>query len=73
MSLYPSPVLMPLSFLYGAVTRARAALYDAGVLTHTRRGVGNQRGNITAGGTGKTPAVGRSPAPRRAKGGAFVF
>lgn len=58
MSLYPSPLLLPLSVLYGAVTRARAALYDAGVLAaHNVGAPVISVGNITAGGTGKTPVV----------------
>ncbi len=56
--MYSSPVLMPLSLIYGAVTRARAALYEAGALTTHNVGVPViSVGNITAGGTGKTPVV----------------
>jgi tetraacyldisaccharide 4'-kinase len=49
---------MPLSLVYGAVTRARSALYEAGVLaTHSIAAPVISVGNITAGGTGKTPVV----------------
>ncbi|MDQ3687960.1 MAG: tetraacyldisaccharide 4'-kinase [Acidobacteriota bacterium] len=49
---------MPLSLIYGTVTRARAALYEAGVLATHNVGVPViSVGNITAGGTGKTPVV----------------
>ena len=51
-------VLPPLSFLYGAVTRTRLSLYRRGTfqttkLNHPVISVGN----ITVGGTGKTPLV----------------
>jgi tetraacyldisaccharide 4'-kinase len=50
--------LAPFSVLYGAVTRARLALYCAGALSIHRLGVPViSVGNITAGGTGKTPLV----------------
>jgi tetraacyldisaccharide 4'-kinase len=53
-----SLILPPLSTLYGAITRARASLYERG----TFRTVKLSRpvisvGNMTAGGTGKTPLV----------------
>src|SRR5262245_15194004 len=53
-----SLLLPPLSALYGAVTRTHLALYQRG----TFRTVKLERpvisvGNITAGGTGKTPLV----------------
>jgi len=50
--------LRPLSIFYGAATRARRALYRAGALTTYRidKPVISV-GNITAGGTGKTPLV----------------
>jgi len=54
-----SLALAPFSALYGAVVRARLALYRAGALA--ARGVGApvvSVGNLTAGGTGKTPLVG---------------
>lgn len=51
-------VLPPLSALYGAVTRTRLALYQRGTFQTTKleRPVISV-GNITAGGTGKTPLV----------------
>ncbi|HEX8070439.1 MAG TPA: tetraacyldisaccharide 4'-kinase [Pyrinomonadaceae bacterium] len=53
-----SLALSPLSLLYGAVTRARLALYGAGALPVHRLDVPViSVGNITAGGTGKTPLV----------------
>ncbi len=53
-----SLILPPLSTLYGAVTRTRLALYRRGTFRTTRldRPVISV-GNITAGGTGKTPLV----------------
>ena len=53
-----SLILPPLSTLYGAVTRTRLALYQRGTFRTTRleRPVISV-GNITAGGTGKTPLV----------------
>ncbi|MCA1593674.1 MAG: tetraacyldisaccharide 4'-kinase [Acidobacteria bacterium] len=53
-----TPALAPLSFLYGAVVRARLALYRAGALdTHRINAPVISVGNITSGGTGKTPLV----------------
>ena len=53
-----SLTLAPLGVLYGAVTRARLALYRAGALKVHRVGAPViSVGNITAGGTGKTPLV----------------
>jgi tetraacyldisaccharide 4'-kinase len=55
----PSNILLsPLSALYGAATRARLMLYRAGAL-HTEKIAAPviSVGNITAGGTGKTPLV----------------
>src|SRR5215207_8383217 len=53
-----SIVLPPLSLLYGAVTRSRLSLYRRGTFHTTRleRPVISV-GNITTGGTGKTPLV----------------
>ncbi len=49
-------VLTPPSLLYAAVTGARNALYDAGVLrTHASALPVISVGNLTVGGTGKTP------------------
>jgi tetraacyldisaccharide 4'-kinase len=50
--------LRPLGFLYGAMMRARTALYRKGMLASHNLGVPViSIGNITTGGTGKTPAV----------------
>src|ERR687884_151773 len=50
--------LAPFSLLYGVVTRARLALYGAGALPVQKLTVPViSVGNITAGGTGKTPLV----------------
>ena len=53
-------VLSPLSIAYAAVTRLRTAAYKKGLLRTTRLPVPViSIGNITAGGTGKTPLVAR--------------
>ena len=53
-----SLALAPLGLLYGAVTRARAGLYRAGFLKPERVAAPVVSvGNLTAGGTGKTPLV----------------
>ena len=58
MSLISSVALAPLSVAYGAVTRARHTLYQSGLLTvHDVGAPVISVGNITAGGTGKTPLV----------------
>lgn len=50
--------MLPIGALYGAVTRARLALYGSGLLSAQRVGAPVLSvGNITAGGTGKTPLV----------------
>jgi tetraacyldisaccharide 4'-kinase len=50
--------LGPFSLLYGAAMRARAALYSSGVLaSHRVDAPVISVGNITTGGTGKTPLV----------------
>lgn len=50
--------LAPFSSLYGAWTRARLGLYRSGFLKAEKVGVPVVSvGNITAGGTGKTPLV----------------
>jgi len=50
--------LSPLSVFYGALTRSRRALYRKGILkTHDLGVPVVSIGNITAGGTGKTPLV----------------
>lgn len=54
----PKFVLAPLGVVYGAVGGARRALYRAGALRVRRVGAPVVSvGNITAGGTGKTPLV----------------
>ena len=51
-------MLKPLGLLYGAVTRARHALYRRGVLASFDLGAPViSVGNITTGGTGKTPVA----------------
>ncbi|HVG35115.1 MAG TPA: tetraacyldisaccharide 4'-kinase [Pyrinomonadaceae bacterium] len=51
-------ILAPLGALYGAVMRARAALYSSGALrVHRIDATVISVGNITTGGTGKTPLV----------------
>lgn len=53
-----SVLLWPLSVIYGAVVRLRAFLYRVGGLrTHRLNGVVISVGNLTVGGTGKTPLV----------------
>ena len=53
-----SLALLPFSGFYGAVTKARLALYNAGVFNAQRIAAPViSVGNITAGGTGKTPLV----------------
>lgn len=54
----PPIVLPPISALYGAITRTRLALYEHGTLVSKKldRPV-ISIGNITTGGTGKTPLV----------------
>ncbi|HUI83264.1 MAG TPA: tetraacyldisaccharide 4'-kinase [Candidatus Binatia bacterium] len=48
--------MSPLSALYGAVVRARNELYDRGTLkTHRLQGPVVSIGNLTVGGSGKTP------------------
>ncbi len=51
-------VVSPLGFLYGKITDARNSLYDRRVLrSHSLGARTISIGNITAGGTGKTPLV----------------
>jgi tetraacyldisaccharide 4'-kinase len=58
----PSPLgqrlLWPLGFLYGCLMRLRTALYQSGLLRSRRlQGTVISVGNLTVGGTGKTPMV----------------
>ena len=51
-------LLAPASFAYGVITRSRLALYRTGVLpTYRVNAPVISVGNITTGGTGKTPLV----------------
>lgn len=53
-----SPLLWPLSVPYAAAARARAALYASGVIQSKRLDAAViSVGNLTVGGTGKTPMV----------------
>jgi tetraacyldisaccharide 4'-kinase len=53
-----SILLFPISALYGVITRVRVAMYRCGILkTETVDAPVISVGNITAGGTGKTPVV----------------
>ena len=50
--------LAPLGFLYGAAMKARAVMYQRRIFrTHTIAATVISVGNITLGGTGKTPLV----------------
>lgn len=54
----PHPVLFPFSLLYGCIIWARNLFFDIGILKPVDAGVPViSVGNITAGGTGKTPVV----------------
>ena len=54
----PGIILAPMGALYSAITRARLALYRRGALpTHKINSPVISVGNITTGGTGKTPLV----------------
>src|SRR5689334_19993639 len=51
-------LLWPLSLLYGAAARARVRMYQKGWLNQKRlKGTVISVGNLTVGGTGKTPMV----------------
>jgi tetraacyldisaccharide 4'-kinase len=58
---WPLPIrilLWPLSLLYGLLVRSKTALYRVGFFRHQRlQGAVISVGNITVGGTGKTPMV----------------
>lgn len=58
MKAFPKIILPPLSALYGAITRTRLSMYRRGTFRSTKldRPVISV-GNITTGGTGKTPLV----------------
>jgi tetraacyldisaccharide 4'-kinase len=61
--------LAPLAWLYRAVVAARRSAYQAGWLAHGSPGVPVVVvGNLTVGGTGKTPLVGFLAAELRARG-----
>lgn len=54
----PSLILLPLSAIYSAVTRARLAAYRLGLLSVSKLAAPVVSvGNLTTGGTGKTPLV----------------
>ena len=54
----PHPILLPLSWMYGGVLAVRNHCYDTEILRVHRVGVPVVSvGNMTAGGTGKTPLV----------------
>ena len=54
----PHPLLFPFSLIYGCVVRVRNWFFDIGILKSVDVGVPViSVGNITAGGTGKTPMV----------------
>jgi tetraacyldisaccharide 4'-kinase len=54
----PGSILWPLSVLYGAAAHLRARAYQTGILRQRRLdGVVISVGNLTVGGTGKTPLV----------------
>ncbi|MGA9997566.1 MAG: tetraacyldisaccharide 4'-kinase, partial [Pyrinomonadaceae bacterium] len=58
MSSFSKTISTPLGALYGAITRARLKLYQKGALPVEETGVPViSVGNITTGGTGKTPLV----------------
>jgi tetraacyldisaccharide 4'-kinase len=62
-------VLWPASALFGAAVRARSALYDRGLLrAHTPALPVLSIGNVSVGGTGKTPVAAWAAAQLRAAG-----
>ena len=63
-------VLSPASWLYGGATSVRNALYDRGLLaTHVPSVPALSLGNLSVGGTGKTPAAAWAAAELRRRGG----
>jgi tetraacyldisaccharide 4'-kinase len=53
-----APFLWPLSLVYGGVSHLRARAYETGILRQRRlEGIVISVGNLTVGGTGKTPMV----------------
>src|SRR6267142_1305683 len=58
---WPLPIrllLLPFAWIYGLVVRGKAMLYDAKLLSQRRlKGAVISVGNLTVGGTGKTPMV----------------
>jgi tetraacyldisaccharide 4'-kinase len=56
--LKPVPALLPLSWVYGALMKLRNGAYNSGIMPQTSvRARVISVGNMTAGGTGKTPFV----------------
>ncbi len=65
----PVPALAPFSWLYGCAVQCRNRLFDAGILKISSAGVPVVAvGNLTAGGTGKTPLAGEIIGRLRRKG-----
>src|SRR5258707_3604637 len=58
---WPLPIrllVLPFSWIYGLVVRGKALLYDTKILSQRRlKGAVISVGNLTVGGTGKTPMV----------------
>jgi tetraacyldisaccharide 4'-kinase len=58
---WPLPIrilLLPLAWIYGLMVRSKVLLYTTGILSQKRlRGAVVSVGNLTVGGTGKTPMV----------------
>jgi len=57
-SMRPHPALLPLAWVYGGMMAVRNRCYDAGIFTSSKVAAPViSVGNLTAGGTGKTPLV----------------